>query len=314
MPSDKENTREKRPLIDRRNWYSLSVDAVRAWAIFFGVVGLLVAAAVGYNVLQSFSTARQAQIVIDEAEFLLTRVQTEAGAASTSESYAEAWQNLQQARRDLAAGNHKSALVAARWSQNLFSSLLDDVRHKAPAGEAQFVGVQGGVEFRRGDGAVAGGAQPHRPAIGRLREDRWQRLRRRDFLRRHELQIRPDTVVLISRQRTDSGAPSDDAVTLQYGWINLDTESRPSRVRTPEAEATIAQSSRVELTYDRDRRTSRFSSFEGSMAIRTRVGTMRRVGTMEQVTMTAAGLGAAVEAAELSRAPVAGSRRQSGAR
>ena len=78
---------------------------------------------------------------------MLTRVQTEAGGGTSSSTYNEAWQNLQTARRQLGAGDYKRRLVSARWSRNLFSSLLDDLRNKAPSGEAQFVGVQGGWSF-----------------------------------------------------------------------------------------------------------------------------------------------------------------------
>lgn len=283
-----------RPLADRRDWYSLSLDTLRGWGIFLALLVLLVVGVTGYRILQHFSVERQAMIVIDEAEFLLTRVQTEAGGGPASGSYNEAWQNLQQARRQVANGQYEEALVSARWSRNLFSSILDDLRNKGPSGEAQFVGVQGSVEFRRGDG-------PWQVARSRLV------LRSGDYVKTGgtgsaevefsdgtSFRVRPDTVVLISRRRTDSGAPTEEAVTLEYGWLNLDTTVRGSRVRTPEAEARIAESSRVELTYDRERRISRFSSFQGEMEVRSRVGTMRRVGTMEQVTMTAAGMSAPV--------------------
>lgn len=278
----------------RRDWYSLSLDTVRGWGIFLSVLALLAVAFTGYRVMQHLSLERQAMIVIDEAEFLLTRVQTEAGGGPASSSYNEAWQNLQQARRQVAVGDYQQALISARWSRNLFSSILDDLRNKAPSGEAQFVGVQGSVEFRRGDG-------PWQVARSRIV------LRSGDYVKTGgngsaevefsdgtSFRVRPDTVVLISRRRTESGAPTEESVTLEYGWLNLDTTVRGSRVRTPEAEARVAESSRVELTYDRDRRTSRFASYQGEMEVRSRVGTIRRVGTMEQVTMTTAGMGATV--------------------
>ena len=283
-----------RSLANRRDWYSLSLDTVRGWGIFLALLVTLAVGVTGYRVMQRLSLERQAMIVIDEAEFLLTRVQTEAGGGTTSASYNEAWQNLQQARRQVANGEFDQALVSARWSRNLFSSILDDLRNKGPSGEGQFVGVSGSVEFRRGDG-------PWQVARSRIV------LRSGDYVKTGgngsaevefsdgtSFRVRPDTVVLISRRRTESGAPTEEAVTLEYGWLNLDTTTRGSRVRTPEAEARIAESSRVELTYDRDRRISHFSSYQGEMEVRSRVGTIRRVGTMEQVTMTAAGMSAPV--------------------
>lgn len=285
----------KKPVFDRQDWYSLSLDTVRGWAIFLLLVALPILGLVGYKAMQRLSAERQAVVMMDEAEFLLGRVQTEAGGATTSETYTEAWANLQDARRYAAAGEHEAALVSARWSRNLFSTILDDLRNKAPAGEAQFVGVQGGVEFRRGDGP-------------------WQVARNRIVLRTGDyvktagagsaevefsdgtsFRIRPETVVLISRSRSETGASTEEAVTLEYGWINLSTGARAGGVKTPEAEAKVAQGSQVELTYDRNRRVSRFTSFRGGMNIKTSVGTVRSLGSKEQFTMSAAGIGQTVK-------------------
>jgi len=285
---------DRKPAPVRRDWYSLSLDTIRGWMIFLVIVGLLGVGYLGYRITQSLSVERQATIVIDEAEFLLTRVQNEGGVGSSTGTYNEAWQNLQQARRQLTLGDYHEALISARWSRNLFSSLLDDLRDRAPSGEAQFVAVQGGVEFRRGDG-------PWQVARNRLV------LRSGDYVKTagsgsaevsfadgSVFRVRPDTVILINRRRSEGGVPTDDAVSLEYGWINLDTTERASSVRTPEAEARVAQSSRAEISYDRNRRRSTFSNFQGSMEVRTRVGTVRRLGSMQQLIQTAEGLSAPV--------------------
>jgi hypothetical protein len=278
----------------RADWYSLKVDTLRGLLIFLFVVGLLVVGFVGYQFTRNISLGRQATIVIDEAEFLLGRVQSE-GVASTSGGYEEAWQNLQQARRQLAEGEHEEALISARWSRNLLSSMLDDLRDQAPSGEAQFVGVQGGVEFRRGDG-------PWQVARNRLV------LRSGDYVKTAgsgsaevefsdgtSFRVRPNTVILINQRSGDATrGPTEESVSLEYGWVNLDTTDRPSRVVTPEAEARVAESSQVELSYERARRRSTFSSFQGSMEVRTNVGTFRRLGSMEQLVHTAEGLSAPV--------------------
>ena len=289
MPTNVKSERDRRaPIVDTRYWYRLSIDTVRGWIIFFGLLALVASATFGYRYLQAMSIERKALILIEEAESMLTRAQTEVGSGGRG-TYGEAWQNLQLARRQLAVGDYRGALVSARWSRNLFSSLLGDLRSKGPGGEAQFLGVHGGVEFRRGDG-------PWQVARNRIV------LRSGDYVKTGSsgsaevefndgtsFRVRPDTVVLISR-RTDSGVPTVEAVALEYGWINLDTSSQSSTVSTPEAEATIDKDSRVELTYDRNRRISRFSAYRGSMEIRTRIGLIRRLGTMEQFTMTAAGV------------------------
>jgi hypothetical protein len=244
--------------------------------------------------MQRFSVERQAMIVIEEAAMKLGRVQREATGGTGSDTYNEAWGNLQSARQELARGDYQAALVSARWSSNLFSSLLDDMRNKAPTGEAQFLRVQGGVEFRRGDG-------PWQLARSRIV------LRSGDYVKTSSsgtaevafadgtnFSVRPNTVVLINRNQGGSESEVQDAVLLEYGWINLNTSENASRIRTPEAEATVGRRSRVELTYDRNRRAGRFASHLGSMEIHTRIGTIRRIGTREMVTMSPAGLSTTV--------------------
>lgn len=286
--------RDRKQQTVRADWYTLSVDSLRGWMIFLFALGLLAIGYVGYRITQNLSLERQATIVVDEAELLLSRVQTEGGAGAGAESYDEAWQNLQKARRQLASGEFHEALVSARWSRNLLSSLLDDLRNKAPSGEAQFVGVQGGVEFRRGDG-------PWQVARNRLV------LRSGDYVKTAgsgsaevefsdgtKFRVRPDTVILINRRRSEGGAPSEETVSLEYGWVNLDTPQKPGKVKTPEAEARVAQGSRAEVAYDRSRRRTTFSAYQGSMVVRTRVGTISRLGSMEQLIQTAEGLSAPV--------------------
>jgi hypothetical protein len=295
MSSGSELKREKKPLAGRNDWYSLSIDSVRAVTIVFLIIGLGVVGLLGYRYTQHLSLDRKASIVINEAEFLLSRVQTESGAGVSSGTYNEAWTNLQDARRQHSAGEFNESLVSARWSRNLLSSLLDDLRNQAPSGQAQFVSVQGGVEFRRGDG-------PWQVARNRLV------LRSGDYVKTAgsgsaevsfsdgtNFRVRPDTVILINQDRGDSGAANEETVSLEYGWINLDTTESPSRVRTPEAVAQVAEGSRAEVSFDRSRRMARFSSFQGSMEVRTKVGTVRRLGAMEQLVHSAAGLSAAVK-------------------
>ncbi len=290
-----EPKREKKPLAGRKDWYTLSVDSLRAWMIFFFIIGLGAFGLLGYRYTKHLSLERQASIVISEAEGLLSRVQTEGHAGASAGTYNEAWTSLQDARRQHVVSEFRESLVSARWSRNLFSSLLDDLRNQVPSGAAQFVSVQGGVEFRRGDG-------PWQVARNRLV------LRSGDYVKTAgsgsaevsfadgtNFRIRPDTVILISQGRGQSGAASEESVLLEYGWINLDTTRSATRVRTPEAVARVAASSRAEVSYDRSRRMSSFSSFQGTMEIRTKVGIVRRLGAMEQLVHSAAGLSATIK-------------------
>jgi hypothetical protein len=293
VPQATDPAPERKATSARLDWYSLSLDTLRGWLIFGFALGLLAVGLTGYRITQRMSQGRQATIVIDEAELLLSRVQKE-GVGGTG-SYEEAWRNLQQARRQLADGSHKEALVSARWSRTLFSSMLDDQRSRAPAGEAQFVAVQGGVEFRRGDGPwqVARNRLVLRP--GDYVKTAGSGSAEVSFTDGTSFNVRPNTVILINRRTGDGTvAPTEESVSLEYGWINLDTSERPSRVKLPEAVAHVEGQSRAELSYERGRRRSTFASVHGTMEVRTKVGTVRRLGSMERLIQSAEGISAPV--------------------
>ena len=264
------------------DWYKISLDTVRGWVIFAWVVVLAVVGLIGIGYLRDLSHQRQAAIVIDETQLLLTRAQSGGGAETHWEDYDQAWKILQRARTQLADGDHSEALANATWSRNVLVSMLDVKRQEGPRGDAQFVAVDGGVEYRRREGA-------------------WQVARNRVVLRSGDyvkttgdgsaqirfsdgtlFKVRPSTVILINRSASPSGKGAGRSISLEYGWVNLNTASSPSRVSTPGAEATVAESSEAIVSYDESGSTARFAVYEGEAEVADRSGDSRHLGALQQ--------------------------------
>jgi hypothetical protein len=73
---------------------------------------------------------------------------------------------------------------------------------------------------------------------------------------------------------------------MEYGWVNLNTASRPSQVKTPGAVARVRQDSEAFVTYDRDSNRGRFGALRGGMELASKGGLTREVGELQQVVQT----------------------------
>lgn len=268
------------------DWYRISLDTVRGWVIFTWIVVLAVVGLLGVRYLRGLSHQRQAAIVIDEAQLLLSRAQSGGGAETYWEDYDEAWRILQRARTQLADGDHSGALSNATWSRNVLVSMLDEQGRHGPRGDAHFVAVEGGVEYRR-------------------REGPWQVARNRVALRSGDyvkttadgsaqirfsdgtlFKVRPSTVILVNRHTSPAREGASRSISLEYGWVNLNTSTQPSRVSTPAAEATVARSSEATVSYDESGALSRFAVYAGEAEVADRAGVSRHLEAMQQIIHT----------------------------
>lgn len=268
------------------DWYSVSVDTLRGWAIF---LLLCAAAALGYFGFRGWSrynVEHEASVVIDEATVLAQRLQTEAGAEVYRSEYTSAWDSLQQARTHFSAREFRPALDAARRSRALLVSVLDAVGHHGAAGEAQFISVQGSVEYRSGD------AGEWESARGRVT------LRSGDYVKTASngsaeimfvdgtlYTVRPNTLFVVTRTRTAGGAGGEQSIRMEYGWVNLNTSEKPGKVSTPGAEAHVDQQSEASVSYDQATAAARFAALRGGMQVATASGT-RTLSAMQQATQS----------------------------
>jgi hypothetical protein len=69
---------------------------------------------------------------------------------------------------------------------------------------------------------------------------------------------------------------------MEYGWVDLNTARRGSRVETPTAAAQVAQESEAAVAYDRGSGSGRYAAFRGGLEVAAG-DTSRQVGELEQV-------------------------------
>jgi hypothetical protein len=267
-----------------RDWYKISVDTLRGWGIFVLLLAAAGAGYVGFRAWERYAIQREAAHSIDDARVLFQRLRSERSLAGFKTEYDAAWAGIEEARALYAKARYDDSLAKADRSREMLLSLLDASKNSREGGEAQFIAVQGRVEFRRADRAD------------------WEQARARVTLRPGDYvktgnsgsaeimfgdgtlyTVRSDTFFLVS-QRT--AGEQGKKVQLQYGWINLNTAQNGSRVATPQAEAVVADQSEAVVSYDEVKREGRFSTYRGRMEVKTGAGS-REVSALQTVRQTA---------------------------
>jgi hypothetical protein len=255
----------------QRDWYKVSVDTLRGWGVFVLLLAALGTGYVGFRAWERYAIQREAARAIDDARVLFQRLRGEGSAAGFKTEYEAAWAGIEEARALYAQARFGDSLRKAERSREMLLSLLNASKQNHDGGEAQFIAVQGRVEFRRAD------------------RGEWEQARGRVVLRPGDYvktgpsgsaeimfgdgtlyTVRSDTLFLVS-QRT--GDAQGKRVELQYGWINLNTAQSGSKVATPQAEAVISNQSEAVVSYDEGKREGRFSTYRGAMEVKTESGT-----------------------------------------
>lgn len=283
---------------DRRRWYSISVDTLRL-LVFPAVVLMVVAVSwAGYGLWQEYRVERRTTEVMAQVEVLADQLATAEVKERFRPEYDGAWSGFQQASGLVEEGDYRRALPLAVESRDALLS----IRNALGGGsrDAQFVAVEGGVEFRRGE---RGRWQPARGDV---------LLQPGDYVRTSvsgsaEI-LFPDGTFFVVRKSSQviishtAEGPGDDQeqMEMEYGWVNLSTSKSPGKVRTPEAEARVDRDSEVFLSYERSSGKGRFGAIRGGMDLLPDEGEPRRIGEQEQVVQTDEGVS---ESFPLPRAP-----------
>lgn len=278
-----------KPNNSTRGWYTISVDTIRGAVLFVAFVALAVAGWGLYRQWGEKALEQEASALLSEIESLIGRADNERPAGSFVEELESARRGKAAAAEAFQASEFATAVSEGRRSRALLLAILDSAAARSSTGEAQFIAVQGSVEVRRGE------------------RGEWEEARTRGVLQSGDYvktavsgsaeivfldgtlyTVRPNTLFLVTRQSAASGAPAEQTISMEYGWVNLNTAQRGGRVTTPRAEALVGRESDVVVSYDKGSSVGRFSAFRGSLEVASEAGLKRTVGELEQVVQTGA--------------------------
>lgn len=276
----------------RRDWYKISFDTVRGWVIFLTLLAVAVGGFLVVRHLEQLFVRREAVTAIEEARQLSQRVESAGGLDTLRPEFDDAWKSLERARTYFGNGELYGALAQARRSRALFASILDALNQQGGAGEAQFIDVEGGVDYRRGD---HGDWQPARSRVV---------LRSNDYVKTADngsaeimffdgtlYTVRPNTLFLVSSNKTDSqGSPQ--AIRMEYGWVNLNTAQNESKVATPEAEAKVARQSEAVVAFDKESKLGHFMAYHGGLEVVSKSGEKKTLGSFQEIRQVGTALSA----------------------
>ena len=274
----------------RRNWYSISVDTLRTFGVLIVAAGLLIVGARYFHQWEQKALAREASRVIDDARGKLDAAEPLAGAALRKV--------LDQARIDIAAAeaaylkaNYRAAIESARRARFALGAALGGGAGSGK-GAANFVTVQGTVEYRRGE---AGDWQAAKSRVS---------LEPGDYVRTSSgsaeivfadgtfYTVRANTQFIVASVRGADGGEGQ-SIRMDYGWVDLSTRAKPSQVATPGVEAHVRESSEAFVSYDRTAGQGRFGAVRGGLDLAASNGLKRSVGELEQVVQSGGQLSAA---------------------
>jgi hypothetical protein len=270
----------KDPKRIRRDWYSVSVDTLRGLALIL-LIGALVG--VGWLVWRRWegqNQEREAVHLLAEGEGLLRQVREQPSSVAFRSELDSAVEGLKVARAAYEHQEIAAAVQNGRKSCDLLRGILDTSNLGKTGSRAQFVTIQGEVQFRRGETgewqdadsrSVLRAGDYVRTSDGGSAEIRWS-----DGTL---FTVRANTQFIVS---PDTTAAAEQTIQMDYGWVDLSTRNRESQIRTPGAVAHVRKSSEAFVTFDRDSKNGRFGAVHGSLQV-SAGGSTEEVGEMEQV-------------------------------
>lgn len=272
-----------------KDWYSVSVETLQSWGL---LLLLLALAGLGYYVyrqLDRSSLRQEAEAMISQAEALRQRLSNEPRVASGFAAEMEdGTQSLKEAKARLEARDLGAARDRGRHSRDVLQSIVDALALRGGTSQAQFVSLQGDVELRRGSG---GDWEEARSRV---------QLQAGDTVRTAEngsavvmfqdgtlYTVQPNTQLVVSPRSGGAGGGPEQAIEMQYGWVNLSTsQSTGSNVKTPGAVARVKESSEAYVAVDKGTSQGRFGAYRGGMELSSNGGMTRQVAALQQVVQT----------------------------
>jgi FecR-like protein/glucodextranase-like protein len=270
----------------RKDWYSVSVETLRGMGLLVLVVATLALGYLGYRFWETQSLERRAAEVIEEVRGLMERLQKEARPDSSFKSELEAaWQSFQDAQTAFGRKEFQKALESGRRSRNILRSILDALQLPETAGQAQFISIQGGVLHRRGESGDWKEARSRAPLYPgdyvRTSENGSAEIM---FLDGTLYTVRPNTQFIVSAGHQGGG--TEQAIEMEYGWVDMNTAQSTSQVKTPNAVAQVQQDSEAFVAVSQGTTGGRFGAVSGTLQVEAEGGLTREVQPMQQVVQT----------------------------
>jgi hypothetical protein len=271
----------------RKQWYSVSVETLRGVGLLVLILAVLGAGFVALRIWENKDLQREAATLIADVQKLIQRLQKEERTEGFKSEFATAWQSFQDAQSEYSQGNYRRAVNDARHSRNVLLSILDALALPASAGQAQFISIQGEVEYRRGDG---GDWQEGRSRVA-LHPGDYVRTSEKGsaeimFLDGTLYTVRPNTQFMVSAGRPSAGGAGEQAISMEYGWVDLNTSQASSNVKTPGAVARVEQESEAFVAVDKTSSQGHFGAFTGGIELTSHGGLKREIQPMQQVVQT----------------------------
>jgi hypothetical protein len=274
-----------KPKVDRRtrDWYSVSIDTLRAWGSVLALAVMVALGYFGYRYWESYDLERRAAAVIDDARRASNRLQGVELPESFRNDHRKAGMVLTQATAHLSEGELGPAYARGRESLEILESILNATGRGGGLYVAQILSLAGRVEVRRDSrddweearalARLYSGDQFRTGASGSARLL---------FTDGNYYDVRPNTQFVLTRDRGEPGR-GGQRIGLDYGWVNLNTKERGGTVATPGAEARVAGETEASVSYDAETGSGRFATIRGTMEVASSDGTERRVGELEEV-------------------------------
>ncbi|MEA2599751.1 MAG: hypothetical protein QOF89_743 [Acidobacteriota bacterium] len=271
-----------------KDWYSVSVETLRSWGLLLVILVVVVAGFFAYRIWDRASVEREAAKVIQESAQLLERLRTEKKVANFTTEYGTARASYGEAQTRFAGRDFHGALESGQRCRTMLLSILDALALRSGSGQAHFIQVEGDVEYRRGE------AGDWQEAHSRVHLQPGDYVRTADkgsaeimFVDGTLYTVRPNTQFIVSTGSAASGGSTEQAIEMEYGWVNLSTSDKSgSNVKTPGAMARVKQDSDVFVAVDKGSSQGRFGALRGAMELSSKGGLTREVKSLQQVVQT----------------------------
>jgi hypothetical protein len=242
----------------------------------------------GYRIWEQRDLERASARQIADCQELLQRLEGEKKTSNYREQFNAAWKTIQEAQASYGSRDYRAALRESGESYAILLSLLELMEVPSSVGQAQFIAVQGEVAYRRSGGGDWEEARSRVP------------LHSGDYVRTSDngsaeimfvdgtlYTVRPNTQFIVSTGSATAGGSSEQAIEMEYGWVNLSTsEKSGSNVKTPGAMARVQQDSNAFVAVDKDSSQGRFGTLRGSMELASKGGMTREIKSSQQVVQT----------------------------